>query len=158
MLTTFNPNSSATSPKFSVKMKKILLAATISLTCFNPTSALAQYNYEVQQLYQLRQNYQIQAKNLDTEMGLYMLSHPKPSAAFIASGLGLAAVLEENLDPNTKAFFVGLGLVGANYCLDSNNAYYCGQVAGNLTGYMVRINNYKQEINAINQKINYLQQ
>lgn len=156
MLTTSITNFIKPSSNSLTAIKKILLSVTLSLTCLNPGVALAQYNYQIQQLLQLRENYKIQAENLEAEMGFYMLANPKASAAVLVSGVGIAAILEQNLDPTTKVFLIGLGTVGTNYCLNRDNFQHCAKVAANLTSYAVQLNNYNKQINYITQRINSL--
>lgn len=157
MLTTSINNSFKLSSISLTTMKKLLLSATLSLICFNPLIALAEFGYEMQQLVQRREDYQLQLENLQTEMGFYMLANPQASAAVLVSGVGFAGILEENLDATTKLFLVGLAALGVNYCLDSNNFQHCAQVTVNLTSYATQINNYNEHINYVTQQINSLQ-
>jgi hypothetical protein len=155
-------NSLAKLSKFSANsamgIKKLLLSITLTVTCLNPSMVLAQSNYfQIQQLEQRQQDYQVQVKNLQTEMGFYMLANPQPSAALLASGVGIAAVLTENLDSSTKGALMLAGAIGASYCMDSANTQYCARVFTKLGTYAVQIENYNREINSISQQISNLQ-
>ncbi|MBD2695000.1 hypothetical protein [Anabaena catenula] len=157
MLNTSVINFLKPSKNSSMNIKKILLSVTLSLTCLHPSMALAQYDYEIQRLLERREDYKIQAENLQTETVFYMLTNPKASAALLVSGVGIAAILEQNLDPTTKVLLAGMGIVGTNYCLNQQNFQYCAKVATDLTSYAVQINNYNRQINSITQRIGSLQ-
>ncbi len=157
MLNTSLINFLKPSENSSINIKKMLLSVTVSLTCLNPSMVLAQYNYEIKQLLQRKEDYKIQTENLQTEMGFYMLTNPKASAALLVSGVGIAAILEQNLDPTTKVLLTGMGIVGTNYCLNQKNFQRCAEVAANLTSYAVQIDNYNRQINSITQEIISLQ-
>jgi hypothetical protein len=157
MLTTSITNFFKSSSNSSTAIKKTLLSVAITLTCLSPNVALAQNNYEIQRLLQLRENYKVQVENLQAKMGLYMLTNPKASAAVLASGLGIAGILEQNMDSTTKVVLTGMGILGANYCVDSNNFQHCATVAFDLTSYSVQLNNYNRRINSITRQINSLQ-
>jgi cell division protein FtsB len=149
---------SKVSANSAMSVKKLLLSITLTVTCLNPGMVLAQSNYlQIQQLAQRQQEYQLQVKNLQTEMGFYMLGNPQASAALLASGAGIAAVLTENLDPSTKGALMIAGAIGASYCMDSANTQYCAQVFTKLGAYAVQIENYNREINSISQQISNLQ-
>lgn len=137
----------------STAIKKTALAIAMTLTCLNPSMVLAQSNYELQQLVEYRQSYQIQANNLRANMILYMLANPQASAAVLASGAGLAAFLEENLDSGTKAVLLVAAAIGGGYCLDRDNFQSCAEVAATLTAYAIKIDKYDQAINSISQQI-----
>ncbi|ACB51540.1 hypothetical protein cce_2190 [Crocosphaera subtropica ATCC 51142] len=139
------------------KIKNTLFGFTLFLTCFHPSLVFAQYNYEIQQLQQLRADYQLQMKNLQTEMGTYMITNPKASAAVLASGVGFAGILSKNLNGTAKVVIAGVGLIGVNHCLDANNRQHCATVFANLNSYATQLNNYDEQINLIDQQINYLQ-
>jgi hypothetical protein len=141
----------------SMVIKKTIFAFVMALTCLNPSMVLAQSNYELQQLVEYRQNYQMQANNLRTKMIFYMLSNPQATAAVLASGAGLAAFLEENLDSGTKAALLFAAAIGGGYCLDRANFQNCAEVAANLTGYAIEIDKYDRAINSISQQISSLQ-
>lgn len=141
----------------STAIKKTVLAITMTLTCLHPSMVLAQSNYELQQLVEYRQNYQLQANNLRGKMMFYMLRNPQATAAVLASGAGLAAFLEENLDSGTKAALLFAAAIGGGYCLDRANFQNCAEVAANLTGYAIEIDKYDRAVNSISQQISSLQ-
>lgn len=138
-------------------IKKILLGITLSVSCLNPTVALAQYGSEMQQLVQLHNSYKAQAENLELELGFYVLRNLQPTASLLVSGIGVAALFEENLDPTTKAALAFAGAASSSYCLDRANIAYCADVANTLTSYVTTLNSYNQKINSIAQRINRLQ-
>jgi hypothetical protein len=141
----------------SMVIKKTIFALAMALTCLNPSMVLAQSNYELQQLVEYRQNYQMQANNLRGKMIFYMLRNPQATAAVLASGAGLAAFLEENLDSGTKAALFFAAAIGGGYCLDRANFQNCAEVAANLTGYAIEIDKYDRAVNSISQQISSLQ-
>ncbi len=143
---------------FSTVIKKTTLSLAMALTCLHPSMVLAQSNYELQQLVEYRQNYQMQANNLRAKMMFYMLSNPQASAAVLASGAGLAAFLEENLDSGTKAALLLAAAIGGGYCLDRANFETCADVAATLTAYAIEIGKYDRAINSISQQISSLQE
>lgn len=158
MSTTSIANMHKLSPNFSMTIKKTVFAFTMALTCLNPSMVLAQSNYELQQLVEYRQNYQIQANNLRGKMMFYMLSNPQASAAVLASGAGLAAFLEENLDSGTKAALLVAAAIGGGYCLDRANFQTCADVAATLTAYAIEIGKYERAVNSISQQISSSQE
>jgi hypothetical protein len=151
------PNSHKLTPKSAMKIKKLLLSGMFALTCLNPSMVLAQSS-EIRQLQQRQQDYKVQADNLSTKIGFYVIANLQPSAAVLASGGGVAAILGENIDPSIKAALLVAAAIGVNYCLDSQNMGYCAKVATELTGYAVELNNYNRAIDSISQQINSLQQ
>ncbi|MEA5621316.1 hypothetical protein VB711_26275 [Cronbergia sp. UHCC 0137] len=157
MLNTSGINFFKPSNNSSMNIKKILFSVALSLTYLYPSMALAQYDYEIQQLLDRREDYKIQAENLQTKIGFYMLTNPKASAALLISGVGIFAILEQSLDPTTKVLLAGMGIVGTNYCLNQQNFQHCAKVATDLTSYAVEINNYNQQINSITRRIDSLQ-
>jgi hypothetical protein len=157
MQTTSISNSVKSSTNSPISVKKVLLSLTLALTCFTPSMALAQSNSEIQQLAERQQDYKIQVDNLQAELGMYVIANFRPAAAVLASGVGIGAVLQENLDPSTKAAFAFAGAIGTSYCLDSRNFQYCAKVATDMTTYGIKISNYNQAINSISQRISSLQ-
>lgn len=116
-------------------------------------ATLAQSNYDIQQLEQQKADYELAKENLSMEMAAYMVLNPKASAALIASGSGVAAVVTENLSGGQKAFFVGMGLLGLNHCSQSVNIQKCAEVATNIGSYATQINNYDEQINLLAEQI-----
>ena len=143
---------------FSTVIKKTTLSLAIALTCLHPSMVLAQSNYELQQLVEYRQNYQMQANNLRTKMMFYMLANPQATAAVLASGAGIAVFLEENLDSGTKAVLLLAAGIGGSYCLDRANFQNCAEVGANLTAYAIEIGKYDRAINSISQQISSSQE
>jgi hypothetical protein len=152
--TNMNANFTANS---GMKIKNTLMGFALTLTCFNPIVALAQYNSEIQQLRQHQADYQLQIDNLTGEMMTYMAQNPLPSVAAIASISGLAAIVEQKIDPGTKAVLLMAGAAGVAYCLDGKNIKYCYEVSTNLIGYGNKLGNYNREINSIERQIRSLQ-
>jgi hypothetical protein len=146
------------SPKFSLKISRLMLSATIAFNCLNPSIGLAQSNSHIQQLRERQADYQVQAKNLQLKIGFYMLRNPYPSMALLMSGVGVAAALEENLDPSTKGALMLLGATGVGYCMNSQNIQYCAEVTTTLVGYGMELDNYNRAINSISQQISSLQE
>lgn len=116
-------------------------------------ATLAQSNYDIQQLEQQKVDYELAKENLSMEMAAYMVLNPKASAAVIASGGGVAAVVTENLSGGQKAFLVGMGLLGLNHCRQSVNIQKCAEVATNIGSYATQINNYDEQINLLAEQI-----
>lgn len=80
--------------------------------------AIADNSAQIQQLRQRLEDYELEIQNLRIEMGAYILTNPKASAAVIASGGGLAGILEQKLDNNTRVVLLDLGLIGINGSFD----------------------------------------
>ncbi|TVQ47253.1 MAG: hypothetical protein EA365_03880 [Gloeocapsa sp. DLM2.Bin57] len=136
-----------------MSLKNTILGITCALACLNPSIAIADNSAQIQQLRQRLEDYELEIQNLQIEMGAYMLTNPKASAAVIASGGGLAGILEQNIDDNTRVILLGLGLIGVNYCLNPDNFQHCNVVATNLTSYGMRLSNYSQQIDRIEREI-----
>jgi hypothetical protein len=157
MSTTSISNMFKSTVDFSTVIKKTTLSLAMALTCLNPSMVLAQSNYELQQLVEYRQNYQMQANNLRAKMMFYMLSNPQATAAVLASGAGLATFLEQNLDSGTKAALLVAAAIGG-YCLDRANFENCADVAATLTAYAIEIDKYERAVNSISQQISSSQE
>ena len=153
MLTTTTSNSSKHTSSSLSALKKAILGVSLGFSCLNPMAALAQSNYDIQQLKQQKADYKLAKENLNTEMATYMVLNPKASAAVIASGSGAAAVVTENLSGGQKAFFVGMGLLGLNHCRQSVNIQKCAEVATNIGSYATQINNYDEQIDLLAEQI-----
>jgi hypothetical protein len=138
-------------------LKKTVLGSILVAACLNPDLALAQYNPEVQQLVERHHYVTNQVSALQTELVFFMLANPQPSAAVMASGAGIAAVLDQNLDSTTKGAISLIGMLGVSYCMDQANLQYCAQVATKLIDYASKLDGYNREANTIVKRIRVLQ-
>jgi hypothetical protein len=157
--TMYNPsltNRSKSSANFLRFFKKTILSSALILTFLSPSQVSAQYSSESQQLQQRLQYYKNQLNSLQAKLVIYVLTNPQPSSAVLASGAGVVAVLDQNLDSNSKAVLAMAGMFGAFYCADQANFNYCARVASNLAEYAIQINSVNREINTIALKIRSL--
>lgn len=153
MFTTLNSNSFTSSSSLAF-CKKALLGVTLACSFLNPIATFAQSGYDIQQLEQQKADYELAKENLSMKMTTYMLLNPKASAAVVASGGGVAAIVTENLTGGQKAMLVGMGLFGLNHCRQSINIQKCGEVLTQITSYANQINNYDEQIDLLAEQIN----
>jgi hypothetical protein len=137
-------------------LKKTIVSSALIVAFWNPSIALAQYNPEVQQLVQRHQYIKNQLSSVQAQLAIYMLANPQPSAAVLASGAGVAAVIDQNLDAGTKTMIALAGILGIAYCADQANSQYCANVAVNLTNYAIKIDSYNREMSAIERRLKSL--
>lgn len=88
----------------------------------------------------------------------YVINHPWPSAAIIATGGGLAAFLQSSMDETTKNLLVTLGIIGAAYCIDNAaNVRECAAATAELLSYAAEMDGYQRKLDYIDSQILLLQ-
>jgi hypothetical protein len=150
-------NMPKSSTNFLQFFKKTFLSSALILTFLNPSLGLAQHSSESQQLQQRLQYYNNKLNALQAKLVIYVLANPQPSSAVLASGAGVAAILDQSLDSNSKAVLAVAGMFGAFYCADQANFNYCARVASNLSEYAIQIDSVNHEINAVALRMRSLQ-
>jgi hypothetical protein len=89
-------------------------------------------------------------------MFAYIIEHKMATSAIIATGGGLGAFLQENMDESTRNGVMIIGILGLSYCL--NNAQECASTTAELTSYAAMINGLEKKINSLNSNITSIHQ
>lgn len=85
------------------------------------------------------------------DLGEYVLDHKMITLSLIATGGGIVATLEENLDEDIKAILQGLGAIGAIYCILNPNE--CTEVTAKIAWYGTKLSYIDDEISAIDDRL-----
>lgn len=86
----------------------------------------------------------------------YALSHKLAVAAVAVTVVGIAGVLDVNLDDQQRGAVVGAGTIGALYCMFSDDD--CSDATANVSYYGTQIAYYKRDAASQSDKISTLQQ
>lgn len=90
--------------------------------------------------------YKVKKAKIQYDMGKYIMNHKMATLSIIATGGGLAATLEENMDEDTKRILQGAGIVGAIYCIF--NFKECTRVTTRLYEYDSDITDINSELSS----------
>lgn len=91
----------------------------------------------------LKQHINRQTKMQD-DLAAFVLEHKLATLAVIAAGGGAAAVLDKNLDEDTKSALAALGILGAIYCI--SNYEECADVTAKILYYGSQIDSEEKAI------------
>jgi len=99
-------------------------------------------------IYQKRQ-YENAMTRTQVEVAQYVINHIRASAAVAAQGGAVASFFASSLDSNTRGLLAFAGVLGAAYCLQSENRSECADVGMTLTRHIANLSSYQQQLKAI---------
>ena len=92
-----------------------------------------------------------ETRELQDKLAEYVLEHKMATAAVLATGAGIGATVNENLDQETKDNLAAVGIVGGAYCVF--NAEECADALAAVGIYGAQIDQLNKEIKVLKGKL-----